>query len=405
MTNNRDDKQILDGITVLDCSIAMAGPFAAQRLGDLGANVIKIEPIQGEWQRHVSAGGAKGKRINASFISLNRNKKSVAVNLKSESGREVLYRLVSKADIFLQNYRPGVAERLGVSYEKLCSYNPELIYISISGYGEDGPYSQKPGQDLLLQAMSGAMLSSGSVHDRPTPAGQFLVDAVTAYSAFEGALGALLYKEKTGKGQRVDVNMLDAIIAMQMQELCVYTVGGKPQKRTEKPHGHAYIRSPYGIFETRDEKYIALAFPSLKILGEVLDIPDLLDMDDETDSHKYRDRIFELTENRIREYDSEPLLDLFQEHGIWATSVYGYDDLVNDKQVRHNGSFVEYDHPTEGHIKTPGFPIRFSRSPSRVNYGAPLSGQHTREILAEAGYSQEEIKAMLKDEIIAETDL
>lgn len=405
MKTDPDDNQILDGVTVLDCSIAMAGPFAAQRLGDLGANVIKIEPIQGEWQRHVAAGGARGNRINASFISLNRNKKSVAVNLKSESGREVLYRLVSKADIFLQNYRPGVAERLGVSYEKLCAHNPELIYISISGYGEDGPYSQKPGQDLLLQAMSGAMLSSGSVHDRPVPAGQFLVDAVTAYSAFEGALGALLYKERTGKGQRVDVNMLDAIIAMQMQELCVYTVGGKPQTRTEKPHGHAYIRSPYGIFETRDEKYIALAFPSLKTLGEVLDIPELLDMDDETDSHKYRDRIFELTEDSIREHDAEPLLDLFQEHGIWATSVYGYDDLVSDEQVRHNGSFVEYEHPTEGYIKTPGFPIRFNLSPSRVNYGAPLSGQHTREILTEAGYSEEEITAMLKDEIVAETNL
>jgi len=405
LNTDPEQKQILEGVTVLDCSIAMAGPFAAQRLGDLGANVIKIEPIQGEWQRYVSAGGARGNRINASFISLNRNKKSIAVDLKSDAGREVLYRLVGKADIFLQNYRPGVAERLGVSYDKLCEYNNELIYISISGYGEDGPYSQRPGQDLLLQAMSGAMLSSGSVHDRPTPAGQFLVDAVTAYSAFEGALGALLYKEKTGKGQRVDVNMLDAIISMQMQELCVYTVGGKPQTRTEKPHGHAYIRSPYGIFETKDERYIALAFPSLNTLGEVLGIEELLGMDDESDSHKFRDRIFELTEKKIREYKASPLLDLFQEHGIWATSVYGYSDLVDDEQVRHNGSFIEYDHPTEGHIKTPGFPIRFGLTPSRVNYGAPLSGQHSREILSELDYSEEEISGLLEGKIISETKL
>src|SRR5699024_10502759 len=152
---------VLKGYKVLDCSIAMAGPFAAQRLGDLGADVVKVEPVTGEWQRRMPAGGATGNTINVSFLSLNRNKRSLAVNLKTEAGRDIMRRLVAQADVFVQNYRPGVAERLGVDYATLQAINPSLVYASISGYGEDGPYAKRPGQDLLLQAMSGAMLSSG----------------------------------------------------------------------------------------------------------------------------------------------------------------------------------------------------------------------------------------------------
>lgn len=156
---------ILKGYTVLDCSIAMAGPFAAQRLGDLGADVIKIEPVSGEWQRSEPAGGATRNKIDVSFLSLNRNKRSVAVDLKSRGGRKILERLAARADVFIQNYRPGVAARLG-DYATLAKTNPKLIYVSMSGYGEDGPYAKRPGQDLLLQAMSGAMLSAGRDGDR-----------------------------------------------------------------------------------------------------------------------------------------------------------------------------------------------------------------------------------------------
>ncbi len=233
MTNTH--RNILEGYRVLDCSIAMAGPFAAQRLGDLGADVIKVEPVTGEWQRHVSAGGATGNRINVSFLSLNRNKRSLAVDLKHEEGKAALYDLVRTADVFLQNYRPGVAQRLGVDYQSLSAINPKLVYVSISGYGEDGPYKLRPGQDLLLQAMSGAMLSTGREGEPPSPAGQYLVDAVTASTAFEGVIAALLHRERTGEGQLVQVNMLDAIVALQMQELSVFTVAGKPQQRSAEP--------------------------------------------------------------------------------------------------------------------------------------------------------------------------
>ena len=390
---------ILSGIRVIDCSIAMAGPFATQRLGDLGADVVKVEPIAGEWQRHVAAGGATGNRINVSFLSLNRNKRSLAVDLKSAEGRALLLELVADADVFLQNYRPGVAQRLGVDYETLAAINPRLVYVSISGYGEDGPYRNYPGQDLLLQAMSGAMMSTGAAGQPPSPAGQYIVDAVTAYNAFEGALAALFHRERTGEGQLVQVNMLDAITAIQMQELSVFTVGGKPQQRSAEPHAHAYIRAPYGVFATKDG-YVAIAMAPLKKLGALLDEPFFADLDDEKDSWKLRDEIFACTRVRLVTRASGEWLGLFRENDIWAAPVYGYADLVDDPQIKHNGTFVEYEHPTEGRVKTPGFPIRFSKSPSTVERGAPLTGEHTREILREAGKDDAEIERLVASGVV-----
>ena len=385
---------ILSGIRVLDCSIAMAGPFAAQRLGDMGADVIKVEPTTGEWQRHVSAGGARGNQINVSFLSLNRNKRSLAVDLKAAEGKALLLEMVKTADVFLQNYRPGVAARLGVDYETLSKINPRLIYVSMSGYGEDGPYRNYPGQDLLLQAMSGAMMSSGSADQPPSPAGQFLVDAITAYTAFEGALAALFHRERTGEGQLVQINMLDAITTIQMQEMSVFTVGGKPQTRSAEPHAHSYIRAPYGVFATSDG-YISIAMASLKTLGRLIEEPFFADLDDETDSWTHRDEIYACVRRRLVHRTSEEWLTLFRENDIWCGPVYGYADVVEDPQIKHNGTFVEYDHPTEGRVKTPGFPIKFSKTPSAIERGAPLVGEHTREILGEIGRDPAEIEALI----------
>jgi crotonobetainyl-CoA:carnitine CoA-transferase CaiB-like acyl-CoA transferase len=372
----------------------MAGPFAAQRLGDLGAEVIKVEPVTGEWQRHVAAGGVKGNEINVSFLSLNRNKKSIAINLKSEEGLKVLKDLVASADVFLQNYRPGVAKRLGVDYETLKSYKKDLVYLSISGYGESGPYVERPGQDMLLQALSGAMMSTGRADQPPTPSGQFLVDAVTASASSEAVIAALLHRERTGEGQLVTVNMLDVVTTLQMQEISVHTVGKLEQKRSAQPHGHSYIRAPYGVFATSDD-YLALAFPSLKLLGELIGENSFLNYDDEIDSWAHRDEIFEKTQNRLLTKSAKEWLMLFREHGIWAGEVYGYKELVNDPQIAHNGTFVEYDHPTEGHVKTPGFPYKFSQTPAKVYRGAPRVGEDTTEILAGLGYKDVEIQQLL----------
>ncbi|SHN12532.1 CaiB/BaiF CoA transferase family protein [Cryptosporangium aurantiacum] len=393
---------VLAGYRVLDCSIAMAGPFAAQRLGDLGADVVKIEPVAGEWQRHAAAGGAAGNRINVSFLSLNRNKRSLAVDLKTSAGKALLVKLVASADVFLQNYRPGVAQRLGVDYETLREVNPRLVYVSISGYGEDGPYAQRPGQDLLLQAMSGAMLSTGRAGEPPRAAGQYLVDAVTASTAFEGVLAALLHRERTGEGQLVTVNMLDAITTLQMQELSVHTVGGLPQERSAEPHAHVYIRAPYGTFATSDG-YLALAFPPLKLLGELIGEDSFADAVDEEDGWTRRDELFAKTAARLVTEPTAHWLALFEAAGIWAGPVYSYDDLVGDPQIVHNKTFVTYVHPTEGTVTTPGFPYKFSATPPRITRGAPLTGEHTREVLVELGIGETEVDALLSDGVVAET--
>ncbi|MDV6330386.1 CoA transferase [Asticcacaulis sp. 201] len=395
---------ILSGIRVLDCSIAMAGPFAAQRLGDMGADVIKVEPTTGEWQRHAPAGGAWGNEINVSFLSLNRNKRSLAVDLKSADGKALLLEMVKTADVFLQNYRPGVAARLGVDYETLSAINPKLIYVSMSGYGEDGPYKNYPGQDLLLQSMSGAMMSAGSKDAPPSPAGQYLVDAITAYTAFEGALAALFHRERTGEGQKVEVNMLDAITTIQMQELSVFTVGKKPQTRSVEPHAHSYIRAPYGVFKTKDS-YITIAMANLKTLGQLIEEPFFANLEDQTDSWTYRDEIYAMTRIKLEGKTTQEWLDLFRPVDIWCGPVYGYADLVEDPQIKHNGTFVEYDHPTEGHVKTPGFPIKFSKTPSTIGRGAPRVGEHSREILASLGKSEAEIDAILASGAVKQADV
>ncbi|MDQ0393085.1 CaiB/BaiF CoA transferase family protein [Labrys monachus] len=395
----RNKAQILSGYRVLDCTVAMAGPFAAQRMGDLGADVVKIEPVEGEWQRRMAAGGGDGRKINASFLSLNRNKRSVAINLKSAEGQAVLHRMVEDADVFMQNYRPHVAKRLAVDYDTLKAINPKLIYVSVSGYGTDGPYAARPGQDLLLQALSGAMYSTGVAGGPPQPSGQYVVDATTAYAAFEGALAALLHRERTGEGQLVEVNMLDAAIAFQMQELSVFTIDGKPQERTAEPHANVYIRAPYGVYETQDG-YVALAFPPLAKLGELFDEPLFSSMNDEVDCFEKRDLIHRLVMQHSRKRKSAELIEAMLALGLWAGPVNDFARTVEDPQVKFNGSFVEYEHHTEGRLKTPGFPIRFSKTPSTVDRGAPLVGEHSREVLGAAGFGEEEIARMISEGVI-----
>ena len=299
----------------------------------------------------------------------------------------------------MQNYRPGVAKRLGVDYETLRAINPRIVYVSISGYGADGPYAARPGQDLLLQAMSGAMYSIGRRGDPPQPGGTYLVDATTAYSAFEGALAALFHRERTGVGQLVEVNMLDAIVSFQMQELAVRTISGKPQERTDEPHAHVYIRAPYGVFKTADD-YITLAFPPLSKLARVFDEPRLAVMVDEVDCFDKRDEIHRIVaENTLRRTTAD-WLALMAAEDVWAGPVYTFDQLLDDPQVKHNGSFVEYEHHAEGRLKTPGFPIKFGATPAAVDRGAPLVGEHTREVLGKAGYSAAEIDRLVEGRIV-----
>jgi len=240
------------------------------RLGDLGADVIKIEPpINGENNRRIGFPGGTVGGQNTTFLGLNRNKRSVALDLKDPGGLAALHDLVKRSDVFVQNYKVGTAERIGAGYARLAEINPRLVYCSISGYGEEGPYARDPGQDLLLQGYSGSMWSVGTSGDAPQPGGLYAVDAMTGYQAVAAILAALIAREKSGQGQKVEVSMLAVTMDCQAQELCTYLNKGHQPVRTETPTAHPWMPAPYGVFPTADS-YITLAMPDLKVFAAAL---------------------------------------------------------------------------------------------------------------------------------------
>lgn len=376
---------------MLDFTMAMAGPFAAQKLGDLGASVIKIEPTgTGEWHRTHAAGNAWVNKLNSSFIAFNRNKRSLSVNLKEPDAAEIVRKLTASADVVLQNFRPGVAGRLGIDFESLRAVNERLVYCSISGYGEAGPYAMMAGQDLVIQGLSGAMWNTGTQGDPPLPSIFYACDATASHLAVEGVVAALYYRERTGKGQKVEVDLLSGVIDMQAQELSVFLTGGVRPTRPQEPLAHALLPAPYGIHASTDG-YITVSMGPLPSLGEALDNDWLRSLVGPDDGMTFRDEIHRVVAEAIRSKTSREWLEILEAHGIWAGPVHDYDDLVDDPQVRHNNMIVEMDHPTEGILRVTGIPIRFLDSPGSIRYAPPLVGQHTEEILQSLDYTPEQI--------------
>jgi len=385
----------LEGIRVLDSSQMLAGPIAAMRLGDLGAEVLKIEPLQGEWTRTHGFAGAEIQGETNAFLGLNRNKKSVTINLKSEQGLAVFYELVAQSDVFMQNYRPGTADRLGVGYEQLSAINPRLIYASISGYGEDGPYAAtRPGQDLIVQGYSGSMMSVGSKNDPPLPGALWAVDSMTGYQAAVGILSALIARGRTGKGQKVSVNMLAVAMDCQSQELMTYLNLGIMPERTESPFAHAWVTAPYGVYPTRDAWLIISQSP-LHILGEALNNDRLREMTDWNDGVRYRDEIYGIVKAITPTKTTAEWLQIFDDLKLWSGPVYNYRDLENDPHVQATGMITSVQHPTIGTLRMPNVPIQMSDTPAAVRTPPPLLGEHTDTVLRDLlGYDAERLTAL-----------
>lgn len=390
----------LDGITILDFSLAMSGPFAAQKLGDMGAEVIKVEPTgDGEWHRTRPAANAWVNKLNSSFISFNRNKKSLSVDLKTRQGKEIIYKLIKEADVILENFRPGVMERLGLDYERVEKINQNIIYCSISGYGKTGPYANRPGQDLVLQGYSGALWNTGKKGDPPHPIPLYACDATAAHNAVEAIIAALFYRERNGEGQLVEVNMLNAIMDMQVQELSVYLTGGIAPERTEEPLAHTLLTAPYGIYKTKDS-YMTVSLGPIDVLGEALDNNRLRSFTEWNDGMVHRDEIYRIVAEILPSKTTDEWIKILDEHNYWAGPVYDYEDLVNDPQVHHNEMIVEMEHPTEGKLKLIGIPIKFNKTPGTYREHPPLLGEHTEELLEKIGYTEEHIQQFLKEKVI-----
>jgi crotonobetainyl-CoA:carnitine CoA-transferase CaiB-like acyl-CoA transferase len=384
VTDDADGLGILVGIRVIDVSHHMAGPFATQKLGDMGADVIKIEPPTGEWSRSRAINNIWLGDLNTSFLSLNRNKRGATLNLKSDQGRKLLYQLVEEADVFVANFRPAAALRLGVDYDALRRVNERLVYCSITGYGENGPIANRPGQDLLAQAYSGMVWNAGRETDPPIAAGALVADATTSYMAVIGILGALLERERSGRGQKVEVNLLSSALDVQVQEFTTFLNSGYVGRRSAEWLAHPNGASPYGIHRTRDG-WIAVGMGSYAAFADALNAPELRQFTSWNDGFSHRDQIFRMVAERLALRTTGEWIEVFDRHGLWAGPVKGYPELDDDGQVAANGMIWELDDPEKGHLRFVGFPIRFSRSAASVRLAPPRLGEHTEEILAEIG--------------------
>jgi crotonobetainyl-CoA:carnitine CoA-transferase CaiB-like acyl-CoA transferase len=391
----------LEGTRVLDFTQMMMGPWASQFLADMGADVIKVErPGAGEWERGLHAVGELLDGQSPFFLAMNRNKRSIALNLKDERAREVCRRLAGRSDLVMENFRPGVMDRLGLGYDDLRKINPSVVYVSGSGFGPDGPYVDRPGQDLLIQAMSGLAAYGGRRDDPPTPAGSSIVDASTALLLAFSAMVALFHRERTGQGQRVDVSLFDTAIALQCQELAAFMNLDRRFDRSEAGIGGAWLSAPFGIYRTADG-WIALAMASLAVIGVLLDLPELAKYDNERAAYDHRDEVKELVQGRLVGRPTKEWLDVLATKNVWCAAVQTFDDVVEDPQVAHNELLTTVPHPNDGgDVHVVGVPMRFSATPGTIRSGPPAVGQHTDEILRELGFDDGELRAMHDEGVV-----
>ncbi|WP_375385744.1 CaiB/BaiF CoA transferase family protein [uncultured Microbacterium sp.] len=387
----------LDGLVVLDATQMLAGPLAATRLGDLGADVIKIEPPRtGEFNR---THGFEDVRIHgemSTFTAVNRNKRSLTLDLKHPQARDVIEDVVGRADVFLQNFRHGTADRLGVGYDRLREINPRLVYCSISGYGSFGPYRDRPGQDLVVQGYSGSMFSVGSAEDPPEPGALWAADVMTGYQAVIGILAALRARETSGRGQHVEIDMLSVVLDAQLQELVTFLNAGRAPTRTHERSAHASIPAPYGVYRTSDS-WITIAMSPLPALGEVLNDDRLRSLTDYNDGHIHKDEVYARIKNAFIGKTTAEWMALCDTVNVWAGPVYDYADLAEDPHALATGLFVEQPGAIEGlSVRTVRPPLRLSDSPPTIRRGAPVLGGDTRAILESLGYNDDRIDALIE---------
>jgi crotonobetainyl-CoA:carnitine CoA-transferase CaiB-like acyl-CoA transferase len=386
----------LDGLRVIDLTQAMAAPFCSMNLADMGADVIKVEPPTGEDMRR---GSASRNGHSGTFLTINRSKRGITVDLKQPAGVEIVHRLVKTADVFVQNYRPGAAQRLGVDYETLAAINPRLIYCSISGFGSTGPYASRGGYDLIAQGMSGIISVTGDEDGPPAKAGLPVSDLSAGLFGAYGILCALEHRERTGQGQLVDTSLLEAALSLTVWEATEYWVTG----RSPRPLGSAHrLAAPYQALRASD------GWPNVGANNDKLfaafcgaiERPDLA-ADARFGSVRERMRhravlIAEIEKTTVA-HPREHWLARLDRAGVPAGPINDYAEALTDPHTLAREMVVDLDHPGAGPIKALGVPVKLSETPGAVDRAAPLLGQDNAAILTELGYSEAEQQA-LKDQ-------
>ncbi|MCA0385182.1 MAG: CoA transferase [Firmicutes bacterium] len=391
----------LQGIKVLDLTRVLAGPYCTMMLGDLGAEVIKVEtPTIGDDSRHF---GPYQHGESAYFMSLNRNKQSITLNLKTDEGKKILKEFVKKVDIIVENYRPGTMEKLGIGYDVLKEINPKIIYAAASGFGHTGPYSLRPAYDGVVQAMGGIMSITGEKDGEPTRVGPSIGDIGAGLFTAIGTLAALNHRNVTGVGQKVDVAMLDCQVAMLENAIARYVVTGE----VPRPAGNRHTSIvPFEPFETSNGK-IVVAVGNDQIWKRYCQVTGLDALIEDPkfaknpDRNKNYDELRPLIAEKMMGKTTEEWMKILDDNGVPNGPINYIDAVLEDEQVKAREMIVEVEHPIAGKLKMPGVAIKLSETPGAVVAPAPVLGQHTTEILQRFfGYSEAEIEDLYEKGVL-----
>jgi len=392
----------LDGVKVLDLTRVLAGPYCTMFLGDLGAEVVKVEqPGVGDDTRGWGPPFVGGE--SAYYLCVNRNKKSLTLDLKSNQGIEILRRLAETADVLIENFRPGTMERLGLGEKELRAVNPRLIYASLSGFGADGPMSDWPGYDLIVQAWGGLMSITGTPDGEPTKVGVAIIDLVAGLMLGKSIVAALFAREKLGVGQRIDTSLLEAEVACLINVGSNYLVEGKIPSRWGNAHPSIV---PYQSFKTADG-YLVIGVASEGIWRRFCQAIGRAELADDLRFTKNSNRVanraaliailYEIFLGR----DTDAWLSLLTKAEVPCAPVQTVDQVFSAPQVLHREMLVEVEHPTAGSVRMAGIPVKFSTTPASIRLPPPLLGQHTKEVLdAWLGMKQEEIEELKRKSVI-----
>ncbi len=383
----------LANLRVLDVSQIMAGPYCCMLLGDMGADVIKVEaPGAGDQTRRAMGFRLKGED-SGGFLALNRNKRSVEIDLKHPEGREAFYALVRQADILVENNRPGVAARLKIDFETLHAINPRLVYASISGFGQTGPWSRRPGLDLIAQASCGAMSVMGEAGGAPMKSSVPFADLGAALFAAYAILSAIIGRQTSGRGQYIDASLYETALGLSVWESAEFWGTG----RVPAPLGSANrMSAPYQAVRAAD-RYMVIGAANNKLwsaLCEVIGRPELPRdprFVDNVGRLKHRGELIPLIEEALAAAPADAWVERLLAAGVPAAPILNYEEALDTEQARAREMVMEIDHPVEGRVKVLGFPVKLSATPQQVRRPAPLLGQHTEEVFRELGMASEQV--------------
>ncbi len=384
----------LDGVVVLDLTRALAGPYCTLMLSDLGADVIKVEPPEGDESRTWGPPFVQGE--SSYFLSVNRNKRSLTLNLKQPAAREVLHRLVRGADVLVENFRPGTLARLGLSSTQALELNPRLVYCAISGFGQDGPRRDQPAYDLILQGMGGVMSLTGQPDGEPTKCGIPIADLAAGMFAAYAIVAALYERERSGQGQLIDASLLGGQVALLSYQAGAYFATGRAPGRVGNRHTQI---APYETFATADG-HVNIGVANEALWGRFCEALDLADLRRDPrfatngDRVRHREALVAAIAPRLRALSTAEVVRRLEAAGVPCGPIYDLAQVFADPQVEHLGLKPTVEHPHVGTWPMPGLPYRLSRTPGGVRLPPPLLGEHTDSILAALGYSPAEIAAL-----------